>query len=321
MKSDFLKLTIRYPQILDEEINNIIIASEVLGTEVMDARTLEDYEQERPEWELAVREELEEGLRSASQDHLAKGMTVQNIYFENTTAGDLAMNAMERQFYEQFGGQVEVLEEGVIKNENWDQEWKKYFEPVNIGKRVLILPAWHDSETETDRRIIRIEPGMAFGTGTHETTALCLEELEETAVSGKRTLDVGCGSGILSIYMQEEGARESVAVDIDEQALRSAKHNIALNDVEVTVLYSDLFSAVEGRFDIICANLLADIVIRMLDEVEAYLNPEGTLVLSGILLERAEAVRDKLESVGFTVFRTRILGDWAMLAAMRKEWA
>jgi len=321
MKTDFLKLTIRYPQALDEEINSIVIAGDVLGTEVIDTRTLDDYEAERPDWELAIREELEEELRGASQDHLAQGKTVQNIFFEHTTSGELAMNAMERQFYEQFGGQVEVLEEGIIRNENWDLEWKKHFEPVSIGKRVLILPAWYDEPVETDRRIIRIEPGMAFGTGTHETTALCLEELECMEISGKRTLDVGCGSGILSIFMQAEGAGESVAVDIDDQALRSAANNIALNASAVQVFHSDLLAAVEGSYDIICANLLADIVIRMLDEVSDYLNPGGRLVLSGILIERSEDVSAKLASVGLKVVRTRILGDWIMLAAMREEEA
>ena len=316
---DYIRLTLRYPRELNEDVNESIANSPAIGSEVSDLQLVDTYQAQAPSWELADIQDLRTQMQ-ANNELLEDDVTLQYVYFEDKQSGSRAMDNLCRHFYEQYGGQIEVPDEAVINNEGWDEEWKKHYEPIEIGQKILVLPAWMD-EPETDRTVIRIDPGMAFGTGSHDTTILCLEEIEHIDLAGKSLLDIGCGSGILSIYAKMQGAISVEAVDIDEDALDATKRNADLNGVNIAVYQSDLLSQVDGPYDLIVANLLAGLVIQMLENVDTYLNKGGQLILSGILVEKSPEVQAKLKEVGFTLVEERISEEWAMLRAIRKDEA
>jgi ribosomal protein L11 methyltransferase len=205
-----------------------------------------------------------------------------------------------------------------VREEDWATAWKKYFHPVPVGKKLLICPSWEEAPAD-GRLIMRLDPGMAFGTGTHETTRLCLEALEQHIHGGEEVLDMGCGSGILSIGSLLLGAKNTVGVDIDEVAVRVATENAAINGVEskASFLCGDLADKVTGDFDVICANIVADVILRFAPLVPGFLRPGGVFVVSGIIEPREADVREALEALGFRQTARLESGGWVCIALAR----
>lgn len=199
--------------------------------------------------------------------------------------------------------------------EDWINNWKKYFKPIPVGNRLLVRPMWEDEYEAGDRVVLHLEPGLAFGTGTHETTRLCMQLLEKTAVNGSRVLDIGTGSGILAITALLLGAKEAVGVDIDEVAVRTAHENAALNGVEnhLTLFCGDLTEKVTGTFDVICANIVADVIIRLSADVTKFMHADSTLLVSGIFEERCEEVKSALCAAGLNICEMKTEGGWRAL--------
>lgn len=313
MDMSYWCITILYAREYDEVVNSLLVQSAMTGAEILDEESIKAYRSAAPDWELSDIAELRASLQK-NLPELSHDLIGQRVYFEATPSGERSMYALERRIYEQYGREIEILSEDAIRNDHWEDEWKKYYKPLDIGKSIRILPAWIEEEAE-GRQIIRIDPGMAFGTGTHETTHLCLELLEELSIAnggfhGMECLDIGGGSGILSIYMKQCGAKCVVATDIDSDALRSAENNARLNHVSIKVVESDLFRNVPEKYDVICANLLADIVIRMLEEASSHLKEEGILILSGILTERGDDVEAALKKNHFVIRQRQARGEW-----------
>lgn len=209
-----------------------------------------------------------------------------------------------------------------VNEEDWANSWKDYYKPIRIGERIVIVPAWEKYEKQPDDIIVTMDPGMAFGTGTHETTRLVIKLLEKYACKGQRMLDVGCGSGILAICASKLGAKECRAYDIDEVAVRVAEDNILTNHCEnVTCEQSDLLKSVElegGQYDLITANIVADIIIRMIPDVGRYMKDDAVLLASGIIAPRANDVITAFESAGFKIVETETDNDWCALAVKKK---
>ena len=205
-----------------------------------------------------------------------------------------------------------------VEEADWATAWKKYYHPVRVGKRLVICPSWESTLLAPHEVKLELDPGMAFGTGTHETTRLCLTLLEEYVTPATPVLDVGCGSGILSIAALLLGAPRAVGVDIDEVAVRVAKENAAMNHVEGSVQYvcGDLAREVSGTFGVVCANIVADVIIRFAPDIPRYLAPGGVFIASGIITERAGEVEEALAEQGFTVTRREEQNGWAALAAV-----
>ncbi len=209
----------------------------------------------------------------------------------------------------------------LLDEEDWASSWKQYWQPQTIGDRFLICPAWLDSEAEArdNRLTIRLDPGAAFGTGTHPTTQLCLESLEMRLASGQESLaiaDVGCGSGILSIGAILLGARRAYAADTDPLAVRAARANRDLNQIGSDRLAVERGSIDEvaklagGPVDGVCCNILAEIIIEMIPELYELTKPKGWGIFSGILLEQAKPVADMLEERGWVVATLWKRGEW-----------
>jgi len=218
-----------------------------------------------------------------------------------------------------FEGKVEIIG---VNEEDWANSWKAYYKTLHIGKRMVIVPMWEDYAAKEGELIVRMDPGMAFGTGTHETTRLVIELLEEYTKEGCRMLDVGCGSGILAICASKLGAAECRAYDIDPVAVRVANENIAESgEKNVTCEVSDLLKQVDltgGKYDLVCANIVADIIIRMAPDVGRYMKDDAVLLASGIIAERCDDVVACFEANGFKVVEKLTDNDWCGLAVMKK---
>ena len=216
-----------------------------------------------------------------------------------------------------------------VREEEWATAWKKYYHPTPLGKRLVVCPTWEEYSPGEGELVMRLDPGMAFGTGTHHTTRLCAQLLEETVSPGCRVLDMGTGSGILSIAAILLGAREAVGVDIDPVAVRTAGENAALNGIgpdRFRPLCGDLVhdpglarELGEG-FDIIAANIVADVIIALAPAFPRYLKPGGRAVCSGIILPRREEVEAALRAQGLEILETREAEGWcAFLASVRED--
>jgi ribosomal protein L11 methyltransferase len=213
-----------------------------------------------------------------------------------------------------------------IADQNWMEAWKQHYQPIPIGKRLLILPAWLDSP-DPQRIAIKIDPGMAFGTGTHPTTQLCLELLEEALGEGQRprVIDVGCGSGILSIAALKLGAEKALGVDIDEESVRNSRENAEVNGVSSGLVLGvgSVQEILAGRFafstaPLVMANILAPVIVRLLDVGLAdLLEEDGVMVLSGILFEQEQSVIEAAQAKGLKRSGRRQMGDWVALKMTR----
>ena len=224
----------------------------------------------------------------------------------------------ERCEKEGFEVSVEVVG---VNEEDWANSWKAYYKPLKIGERIVIVPAWEDYERQPEDVIVTMDPGMAFGTGTHETTRLVIKLLENYTKEGCRMLDVGTGSGILAICASKLGAGECRAYDIDPMAVRVANENIKDSGLtNITCEVSDLLRQVDKSrpYDLICANIVADIIIRMTPDVGELMHKDTVLLASGIIMERSDDVVACFEEHGFRIVERLEENGWCGLAVMKK---
>jgi ribosomal protein L11 methyltransferase len=215
-----------------------------------------------------------------------------------------------------------------VYDEDWADEWKKYFKPIRVSERLTIKPTWESYEPSPDELIIELDPGMAFGTGTHETTALCLRTLEHVIRGGEDVIDVGTGSGILSIAAIKLGAKHVLALDLDPVAVSSAMENSALNGLQdkITVRQSDLLQAIQTADDVlgvalpvqvVVANILAEIIIYFVDDVYNALESGGTYIASGIITAKEQLVEEAMAKSGLTVTDKFYDQNWVAIVARK----
>jgi ribosomal protein L11 methyltransferase len=204
-----------------------------------------------------------------------------------------------------------------VNEEDWAHAWKQYFKPQQIGERMVIKPTWEEYAPRAGDIIIEIDPGMAFGTGLHATTRLCLRSLEKHVQPSDSVADVGTGSGILAIAAAKLGAAWVIATDNDPLAVKIALENVALNGEGERVTVVESATPPEGTFAIVVANILADVILGMKDALYAAVRPGGLLIASGIIEERARDVEQGLVAAGFTVTATHHEGEWVVIEAQR----
>ena len=255
-----------------------------------------------------------------------------SIYFEDTEENrekiqQLKLQVMmlkSKELEGLFGWDVDFgrlyAEDIIVDDADWKDKWKEYFKPVRITDRLVVKPTWEEYEPNDGEKVIQIDPGMAFGTGTHETTSLCLKLMEKylgDEPQDKEVLDVGCGSGILSIAAALLGCRSVTGVEIDEDAVRVAEENVELNGIgdRVEILQGDLTEGIESKADIIVANLMADLVMTLSKSAKEHLKDGGIFISSGILLEKKDIVSDAVKEAGFEIIEIAEDGEWCAIAA------
>ena len=211
-----------------------------------------------------------------------------------------------------------TLADTSVREEDWANGWRKFYHPFPVGKRLYVLPEWEALPAEAKgRAVLKLDPGAAFGTGSHETTRLCLTLLEKHAKEGVRMLDVGCGSGILAIAGALLGVKDAVGVDIDPVAVRVAKENASRNGAEhITFVCGDLAEQVSGKFDLVAANIVSDVIKRLLVDLPALMNENAVAVFSGIIDTREEEMVDAVKQAGFTVCSVLRDRGWVAIEAM-----
>lgn len=266
--------------------------------------------------------DIEEGLKTVYGDlidenilNADKSRGAVSIYVpEDKNYNDYMAFLRDRFASEGIDAKMELLG---VDEEEWSTAWKKYYHPIRVGERLVIVPAWEKYDAAPTDVIVRMDPGMAFGTGTHETTRLVCGLIEKYMPENCRMLDVGTGSGILAICASKLGARECFAYDIDPVAVRVARENCKDNECEnITCGESDLLASVDtegGLYDFAVANIVADIIIRMAPDIGAYLKSGAHLITSGIIERYADDVRNAMTASGFTLVDEAIESDWVAM--------
>lgn len=206
--------------------------------------------------------------------------------------------------------QVEVIS---VNEDDWANNWKKYYHPIHVGKNLVIKPSWIDYEKQEKDIVVELDPGMAFGTGTHETTRMCMEHLEKYINENSRVLDVGCGSGILSITSLLIGAKEVTGVDIDPVAVKVAIENGEMNNFKApqyNIKRGNLVDEAHGKYDVIVANIIADVIIGVCGDVKQFVAEDGVFISSGIIADRKEDVKNAFARQGYTIVEEAEEGEW-----------
>lgn len=274
---------------------------------------IEDYSDVESLLEIMPRELIDDELFSADRDHAKI-----HLYISEEISPAEAISYVKNRLQEEKIA-FDIIQ-SMVDEEDYANAWKKYYKPLRVGKQIMIVPSWEEYLPQKEDIILELDPGMAFGTGTHETTRLCMEFLEEIVTTDTKILDVGCGSGILAITGVKLGAPSAIGTDIDPVAVKVAKENALLNGVEekIQFLRSDLTTGVEGKFEIVCANIVSDIIIALSKQLTDFLLPEGKCIVSGIIDIRANEVKNALEDAGLQIVDKKEEGGWVAYLA---TWA
>jgi len=242
------------------------------------------------------------------------------LYLDDTDEGRNTLNQIREEIANADIGEYELVIK-TIDDSEWKDKWKEYFKPTRITERIVIKPTWEEYAPESGDLVIEMDPGMAFGTGAHPTTTLCIRLLEKYIEPGSDTvLDVGCGSGILSVASALLGAESVVAVDIDPVAVEVTKENAERNGVadKIAAMEGDLTKGLSVKADIVAANLMADLVIMLSKDIVAHLSGKGIYISSGILADRKNEVTAAIEACGFRILEVLEEEEWCAVAAQRR---
>ncbi len=267
---------------------------------------IEDYSDlEENAWEIAHIDLIDEDLINKDRKN-----SVIHIYIAES---DNAAEALEF-LKERLTAEKIPFEAGSVgvDDSDWNENWKKYFHPIEIGEKLAVVPSWENYENPQNRTVLNIDPGAAFGTGTHATTSLCLELLQGFVNKDSRMLDIGCGSGILALASVLLGAENAFGVDIDPQSVKTARENAEINNISDKVKFEvgDLTEVVSGKYDVICANIVADVVIRLLPDAKSFMTDNGVLIVSGIIDLRKDDVLKAVSENGFRVTDEKYKDNW-----------
>lgn len=272
---------------------------------------VEDYSDlEQAAWEIAKIDLIDEDLLNKDRTK-----AIVHIYIPpHENPSEAVAFLTERYTAEKIPHDIDIA---VCRNQDWENNWKDYFKSIPVGKKLMIHPVWDDDFDPGDRAVLDIEPGLAFGSGGHDTTRLCLEMMEDYVIRDTEFLDVGCGSGILSVSALLLGAKKAVAVDIDPLAVKKARENAELNgfdETRYTALEGDLADKVTGKYNVVAANIVADVIILFCSQVKEFMSDDAVFITSGIIDTREPDVLEAFKKYGFSIVERRERGGWLCFA-------
>ena len=296
-----------------EPISGIFYSLDCKGVAIEDPEDILGREQGPLTWDFADINVLE---------HKGKVAVVKAYFAEEDNIEDVLAYVNERlSELKEMGldlGEAKVEHEKMYE-EDWANTWKQYYKPSKVGEKIVVKPIWEEYEAKDGELVVDLDPGMAFGTGTHETTRMCIQALERYVKEESTVFDVGCGSGILAIAAAKLGAKLAVGVDLDPVAVESSIENVGYNNLNnIEILHGNLVEVIDGKADIVVANILAEIICILTDDVKRVLKDGGTFITSGIIHDRVDMVCEKLEATGFEVIEKNRDGEWNCIVAKLK---
>lgn len=296
-----------------EPISGIFYSLDCKGVAIEDPEDILGREQGPLTWDFADINVLE---------HKGKVAVVKAYFAEEDNIEDVLAYVNERlSELKEMGldlGEAKVEHEKMYE-EDWANTWKQYYKPSKVGEKIVVKPIWEEYEAKEGELVVDLDPGMAFGTGTHETTRMCIQALERYVKEESTVFDVGCGSGILAIAAAKLGAKLAVGVDLDPVAVESSIENVGYNNLNnIEILHGNLVEVIDGKADIVVANILAEIICILTDDVKRVLKDGGTFITSGIIHDRVDMVCEKLEATGFEVIEKNRDGEWNCIVAKLK---
>ena len=294
-------------------VSDVLMNAGAVGTAIEDRYDVTSSKKEDGMWDMID----EDVLRHMSEDVLVKA------YFKDDQSAQETLLLVQEKLREigrldlGFDAGSLAVEHTSVHEQDWAENWKKYYKPFRAGERLVIKPSWEPYEAKDGDLVLELDPGMAFGTGTHETTFMCMEQLERYVKPGCRAIDVGCGSGILALAAAKLGATDVLAIDLDELAVKVAAENTVKNGLSdvVRVKHGDLLENSEEQADVIVANIIADVICFLCGPAKKHLLPGGVFICSGIIREREDDVQRALAQAGNTVCNRLAKGEWVCLAA------
>ena len=306
---NWTEITIKIPTAYTEQAEAIANMTVPYGIYIEDYSDLE-----QKAWEIAHIDLIDEQLLKSDRKN-----SIIHIYISEC---DNAAEALEF-LKERLAAEKIPFSLGSVgvEDTDWNENWKKYFHPIEIGKKLAVVPSWEKYENKENRTILSIDPGAAFGTGTHATTSLCLEMLQDKITPDTKMLDIGAGSGILALSAVLLGAENAVGVDIDAQSVKTAKENAEINGIsdKTEFIVGDLADKISGQYDVICANIVADVIIRLLPDAKAFMKDNTSLIISGIIDIRKDDVLSAVAENGFTVTEESYRDNWCAFTLVKGE--
>ena len=297
-------------------VSEILLEAGSEGTMIEDRNDV--FENQRPEGQWDI-------IDPAIADRIGEDVKVTGYYPINENRNNVissiasALGRLQALTPDVDLGKLEMQVQG-FENEDWSESWKKSFKPIRLGDHIVICPGWLEYEKQPDDKVIEIDPGMAFGTGTHETTGMCAALIEKYVQPGQRVIDIGTGSGILAIVAAHMGAKEVLATDLDAVAVRVAAENAALNGFgdKIDCRCGDLLDVVDVSGDVVIANIIADVILMLAKPVRERIVPNGVFICSGIAIDRREDVRRALLENDYEILDEPVKGEWAAFAARKR---
>lgn len=298
---------------LEDVISNILYDAGANGLAIEDPRDILEMMKSKGDWDF-----IDSSLINKDLD----GILIKAYFSESDDLENIIQEIKSRiDNNPELIADENIITINVVDDNDWAESWKKYYKPIRIGKNIIIKPSWEDYKLSEDDIMIELDPGMAFGTGTHETTIMCTEALEKLVKADDIVYDIGCGSGILSIVAAKLGASKVVGVDLDELCVKVSNKNIELNNVEdlIEIKNGNLLDVVEGKADIIVSNIVAEIIAGMTKDLKEYLNDNGIFITSGIIIDKIELVEKALLENGFKVLDIMKKNEWACIIATNTD--
>ncbi len=311
MDQDWIEVTVLTSSEATEAVAGFLYNCDVEGVSIEDVADVEFKKKN-----LGFADFINESVLTIEEGAMVKGYFKDSENFMNTL--NYIKESVDKLGEFGFDKGEGIVTYHKVNEDDWANNWKQYYKPTKVGEHIVVKPTWEDYEEKPGEVVVELDPGMAFGTGTHETTRMCIKALEKKVEKDTTVFDIGTGSGILSIAAAKLGAKHVVGVDLDPVAVESAKKNLEFNKVNnIQILYGDLMEVVEGKANIVVANILADIIMFLSEGVRAFIEDGGYFIASGILNTQRDKVTDKLKALDFKIEEVMEDGEWICIIAKK----